>query len=67
MSFVLDGAPAGTFVHEPKATTDYEYNILGLVNTNIPEGQHQLLIQTTGDQNASLVLFDYLIYTYVSL
>lgn len=67
LTFALDGGQVGTFVHVPEATSDYEYNILGYAGTNLSNGRHQLLIQTTGDVNNSLVLFDYLIYSYGSL
>lgn len=67
LTFALDGGQVGTFVHVPEATSDYEYNVLGYAGTNLSNGRHQLLIQTTGDVNNSLVLFDYLIYSYGSL
>lgn len=65
LTFALDGGQVGTFVHVPKATTDFEYNVLGYAGTNLSKGQHQLIIQTTGDASDSLILFDYLVYSCV--
>lgn len=63
LTFAIDGNQVGTFVHEPGPNPDFDYNVLGYSNTTLENTFHELAISTAGD--LSLMLFDYLIYTYV--
>ena len=66
LSFHVDNVFETTFEHAPDfSNSNYEYNVLGFSKTGMVNTAHQLQIQTTTG-NASLVLFDYLVYTYVS-
>ncbi|KAI0354718.1 hypothetical protein OH77DRAFT_1375495, partial [Trametes cingulata] len=64
LSFSLDGGPATVYYHAPDPNTsdDLLYNVLVYSNTSLPPGLHQLRI-AAGGPTASLVLFDYIIYT----
>ena len=62
VTFAIDGARNGTFTHTPSASADYDYNVLGYSNKKLSKGNHQLLIQTNGNQD-SIIMFDYLIYS----
>jgi len=63
MTFFLDGNPAGSFLHLPTNGPEYEYNVTGFTQSNLENTEHQLIIQTAGTTNTSLVLFDYVIYS----
>ncbi|KAI5116464.1 hypothetical protein M0805_006724 [Coniferiporia weirii] len=62
LSFTLDGELDGSFVHAPTTSTDYEYNVTAYANDNLANAQHTLIMQTAGN-NATLVLFDYVVYS----
>ncbi|KIY70441.1 hypothetical protein CYLTODRAFT_347738 [Cylindrobasidium torrendii FP15055 ss-10] len=62
VSFTIDGNPDGNFVHLPEAGKGLQYNALVYSRTGLRQGQHDFLIDTTGDQEA-WVNFDYAIYT----
>lgn len=64
MTFSIDGALVGTFVHIPSSSTAYEYNYTVFSSTNLPNTEHTVVVQTTGDSVSSLILFDYAIYTF---
>ncbi|KDQ64448.1 hypothetical protein JAAARDRAFT_28078 [Jaapia argillacea MUCL 33604] len=64
LNFRLNNTIVGTFVHTPDASTTFIYNVPVYVNTSIPNGLHTFEIEATG--NTSLVMFDYLTYTYVT-
>ncbi|KZT24560.1 hypothetical protein NEOLEDRAFT_1094376 [Neolentinus lepideus HHB14362 ss-1] len=67
LTFRLDGNGVGeNYVHVPTTSTSFQYNVPVYVNDSIPNGQHTLEIEATGDTNSSLVLFDYATYTYDS-
>lgn len=65
LTFQLDDAQVGTFLHVPTNSTDYQYNALFYANDTIPNGDHMIIIQTNGDNGFFLTLFDYIIYTFV--
>ncbi|KAI5116467.1 hypothetical protein M0805_006727 [Coniferiporia weirii] len=62
LSFTIDGELVGSFVHAPTTSTDYEYNVTAYANDNLANTQHTLIMQTAGN-NATLILFDYLVYS----
>ena len=62
LSFFLDGEHVGQFIHEPANTSTIAYGVLVYVNPTLPDTEHQLNI-SSGGLNASLVLFDYVVYT----
>ncbi|THH03755.1 hypothetical protein EW145_g6028 [Phellinidium pouzarii] len=63
LSFSIDGEEVGSFMHFPSSSTDYEYHVPAYVNTSLLNMQHTLTMQTAIGDNASLVLFDYVIYS----
>ena len=65
LTFTLDGATVGTFVHEPTSSTLFDYNILVFKDQSLKNMEHELVIQATGDTRAALTLFDYVVYTFV--
>lgn len=66
LTFRLDGEFVGSFIHQPTASMDFEYNVLFYTNDSIPNGQHVLVFESTSlEQEHFLILFDYAIYTYV--
>lgn len=64
LSFLLDNElQAGNFEHQPDLSrTDFDYNVLAFGKTGLVNTAHTLVMQTT-PFNASLVLFDYVMYT----
>ncbi|KAL1951102.1 hypothetical protein VTO73DRAFT_251 [Trametes versicolor] len=64
LTFTLDGDPIGQFVHTPSDSTDFQYNVLVLARTGLSNITHTIVIEATGDTNSSLVLFDYIVYTF---
>ena len=62
LSFFLDHEYVGQFIHLPDQTTNIAYHVPVYVNESLPDTQHSLDIRATGP-NASLVLFDYAIYS----
>ncbi|KAH8116545.1 hypothetical protein DFH11DRAFT_1506467 [Phellopilus nigrolimitatus] len=63
LSFSVDGNEAGTFVHQPTSSLDFQYNVPGFSKTDLANAPHTLTIQTAGN-DATLILFDYVVYTY---
>lgn len=64
LSFFLDDQfQSENFVHKPDpSTADFNYNVLGFSKTGLINTAHTLFMETaTG--HASLVLFDYVLYT----
>lgn len=66
VSISLDQDYVGEFVYTPTTSTDFIYNFPIYANDTLSNGQHTLSLSAVGTTNASLVLFDYAIYTYVS-
>ena len=64
LTFAIDGAQVGTFVHEPTNSTLFDYNVPVYVNPELENLEHTLEIQAVGDSTPSLILFDYVVYTY---
>ena len=62
MSFSVDGAPMGKFMHSPGHSTDIAYKQPLFVRTGLDNQEHVLLITASG-ASQSLILFDYAIYT----
>ncbi|KAM5539938.1 hypothetical protein V8D89_006441 [Ganoderma adspersum] len=63
LTFSIDGDLVGTYVHIPENTTNtFEYGVLVYANTSLSYGQH-FFVMSAGGPNASVFLFDYLIYT----
>ncbi|TDL24136.1 hypothetical protein BD410DRAFT_719993 [Rickenella mellea] len=67
LTFTLDGAVVGTFVHVPDSSSDFIYNVPFYTNPSLPMGQHTLHIESNAVTQSALILFDYAIYTYVLL
>ncbi|OJT04505.1 hypothetical protein TRAPUB_4775 [Trametes pubescens] len=64
LSFTLDGDSVGQYVHTPSDSTDFQYNVPVFVRSGLSNVTHTIVIEATGDTNSSLVLFDYIIYTF---
>ncbi|KAI0640174.1 hypothetical protein C8Q77DRAFT_116628 [Trametes polyzona] len=64
ITFTLDGTNAGQFIHVPTDSTDFQYNVPVFVQTGLSNTDHTLVIEANGDKNSSLVLFDYIVYTF---
>lgn len=62
-NFRVDGSIVGGFRHETDGTVNYEFNTLAYSNDSIGDGEHIVLIETTGNES-SYVAFDYAIYTF---
>jgi hypothetical protein len=63
LSFTVDGQYLGGFFHNPGPNADYNYNVLVFSNNTLSDGQHNFVLASDGP-TTSLVLFDYLIYTW---
>ncbi|KAK0216434.1 hypothetical protein EDD85DRAFT_437593 [Armillaria nabsnona] len=62
-NFRIDGSIVGGFRHETDGTMNYEFNTLAYSNESMGEGEHTVLIETTGNES-SYVAFDYAVYTF---
>ncbi|EIN07866.1 hypothetical protein PUNSTDRAFT_135383 [Punctularia strigosozonata HHB-11173 SS5] len=62
MTFTLDQAVVGNYVHEPSASIDYLFNVNVFKREELVDGPHTLLIEA---QYESYMAFDYAIYTFV--
>ncbi|KAH9897649.1 hypothetical protein C8Q73DRAFT_365518 [Cubamyces lactineus] len=62
LSFSLDGVYAGQFVHIPDSTSTVLYNVSIFAASDLANTAHVLTVSVQGE-NASHVLFDYLVYT----
>ncbi|KZP17993.1 hypothetical protein FIBSPDRAFT_792544 [Athelia psychrophila] len=65
LTFFMDGELVGTYQHIPTTSADYQYNVPVYVNTSLFNQQHVLTMEATGT-NSSLILFDYVDYTFDS-
>ncbi|KAF7344110.1 hypothetical protein MVEN_01700800 [Mycena venus] len=61
MTFVLDGASAGTYTHLPNTSTTILYSVPMLSKEGLSNNTHTLVAQV---QSSSLLIFDYAIYTF---
>ncbi|KAI0640164.1 hypothetical protein C8Q77DRAFT_1153053 [Trametes polyzona] len=63
LTFALDGVLVGQYVHAPDPKgAQILYNVLVYSNTSLSDGLHTLVISPSDDV-ASLILFDYIVYT----
>ena len=62
VDFFVDGEEVNNYIHNPTASSDFEYNVPVYVNESLPSGSHHLKMEATGSSSV-LILFDYLIYT----
>ena len=65
VTFLLDNQPAGSFFNDPTSSTDYQYNVPMFSAQDLPNAEHTVTLEITGDTNAALILFDYITYTFV--
>lgn len=66
MTFSIDGQTVGSFELAPTGQATYDYNVLVYANSSIPSGTHTFVLQNGQPGGAkSLVLLDYIVYTYV--
>ncbi|KZT68205.1 hypothetical protein DAEQUDRAFT_712398 [Daedalea quercina L-15889] len=64
ISFNLDGAPVGTYMHQPDESSDvYSYNVTVYSNTDLANTQHTLVMWAVQGSGPSLLLFDWAEYT----
>ncbi|TDL24135.1 hypothetical protein BD410DRAFT_109396 [Rickenella mellea] len=63
LTFTLDGAVVGTFVHVPDNSSNFVYNVPFYANSSVPLGEHTLHIESNAVTQSALVLFDYAVYT----
>lgn len=64
LTFALDGHQVGTFMHERTSSMSFDYNIPVYTNESLQNMEHELKIVAVSVTAASLVLFDYAIYTF---
>ncbi len=64
LTFTLDGQQVGTYVHIPTDSTAFQYDVPVYTNPNLSNGDHTLVMEATGDTASSLILFDYIVYTF---
>ncbi|KAI0652610.1 hypothetical protein C8Q79DRAFT_110960 [Trametes meyenii] len=63
LSFTLDDTSAGQpFIHTPDSSSDISYQVPVFTATNLANTKHTIKV-STGGPNATLMLFDYMIYT----
>ena len=63
ITFELDGNLAGGFAYEPTSSTEFDYNHLVFAKNSLENTNHVLVIQPAENQT-SLILFDYAMYTF---
>ena len=63
ITFTLDGHLAGTFAHTPTSSHSFNYNYLVFASHLLENTEHVLVIQPPENQR-SLILFDYAMYTF---
>ena len=64
LNFTLDGDLIGSFIHIPTNSTSFQYDVPVFVKTGLSNTSHTIVITAGGDINSSLVLFDYIVYTF---
>ncbi|KAK7042018.1 hypothetical protein R3P38DRAFT_2511187 [Favolaschia claudopus] len=60
--FFIDEVHVGSFSHQSDGSGLFDYGALVYQNTSVPDGNHVLLIETTGADPA-VIIFDRVIYT----
>ena len=60
--FTLDNTQVGRFTSSIPEGDQYFYDVVALSQDDIPNGDHTLQMQATGDQWVQ-ILFDYAVYT----
>ncbi|KAJ7628921.1 hypothetical protein FB45DRAFT_748797, partial [Roridomyces roridus] len=60
--FFIDGSQVGSFTHDSDGSGQFTYDELVYSNSSITNGEHTLMIQTTGSEPA-MIIFDYALYT----
>ncbi len=61
-TFLMDGNQVGTYLHIPTGEGNFLYNVPVYAETGLANSPHVLTMEATG-ANASLILFDYAVYT----
>jgi hypothetical protein len=62
LKITLDSQPAGVFDFVPVPGDPYRYNVLVYGNSNMPGGQHTIVISA---ETISVIEFDYAVYSFV--
>ena len=66
VSFELDGAPAGTYIHIPDQNdTQFVYNVNVFSQTDLENAEHTLVMTAIQGAQPSYLLFDWAKYTLV--
>ncbi|KAF9064554.1 hypothetical protein BDP27DRAFT_1230378, partial [Rhodocollybia butyracea] len=60
--FRLDGEIVGHFSHLIDNSSDVQFNVSAFNRIDLDPGNHEMLIETTGNQS-SFIIFDYALYT----
>ncbi|OSD04809.1 hypothetical protein PYCCODRAFT_1433148 [Trametes coccinea BRFM310] len=63
LSFSIDGTYMGQYVHLPDPSSTILYNVCVFSTSTLPNQTHTLEMRATGP-NGSLILFDYIVYTF---
>lgn len=63
LSFMLDDQYEGPFNHQPDQVSQYYYNVSMFAKADLDNKEHTIVIYNTAASQASLILFDYLVYT----
>ncbi|KAL7280372.1 hypothetical protein ACG7TL_005297 [Trametes sanguinea] len=63
LSFSIDGTYMGQYIHLPDPSSTILYNVCVFSTSNLPNQTHTLEMRATGP-NGSLILFDYIVYTF---
>ncbi|KAI0358957.1 hypothetical protein OH77DRAFT_1396261 [Trametes cingulata] len=67
LSFFIDDALVGHYVHAPNGDSAYQYDVPLFVSGPLPAGQHVLkIVNGASSVKKSLVLLDYVVYTCVA-
>jgi hypothetical protein len=66
LQFFMDGKSGSVFQYTPDNTTDYLYNHL-VYQQIVENGTHTLKMTVPPSVNRATILFDYAVYTYVSV
>ncbi|KAI0757342.1 hypothetical protein C8Q80DRAFT_1091069 [Daedaleopsis nitida] len=67
MTFYIDNEQVGHFTQETTGDSNIQYNLLVYSNTTLSSGNHTIMIENgVLNDEQSLILLDYILYTYVS-